>query len=499
MMVGKSLRVLVGASVVVALGLVAAPRRMEAQDPAPPDKKRDGRQLPVQVFVTAGKPAAPAEIEIPDDPPPHEGAMFSLPNRVDAPDIIQVEVLEALPGRPIGGERLVRPDGTISLGFYGDIHVVGLTTVEIKEKVINHLRSYLTDEALGLWAEMASEAELVAPNPAPPAPPAVPRAPNDLPPLPNDGDDLFRQKPPEAPPKPKKTTTVVQSEARTKLARLANRTKPQPLRQPAYKIRDAMFQEPKAPQLKAPERSPATPPGARVPQVEDFREPAFVAPPNAIRPVRVAPKDSDRVLVDIASYNSKVYFVLGDVNQPGRLPWTGRETVLDALQFAGGLDPSADAKNVRLVRPAHGKKPAKVYHIDLAAIQDRGDATANLQLFPGDRLVVGRSAVTESTIKLNADAARTNTLMNSALVYGCVLRTLDRLGETGGANTSSELSIKLNGQTLKINLGDDAPRVDPARRKAALKAFEEYWSKTARAGGQEEARLIEEMMKLLDK
>ena len=38
------------------------------------------------------------------------------------------------PARPISGERLVRPDGTISLGFYGDLYVSGLTLSEIKTK-----------------------------------------------------------------------------------------------------------------------------------------------------------------------------------------------------------------------------------------------------------------------------------------------------------------------------------------------------------------------------
>ncbi len=46
---------------------------------------------------------------IPDDPPPHEGALIDLPCIIEPPDLIIVEVLEALPGRPISGERLVRP------------------------------------------------------------------------------------------------------------------------------------------------------------------------------------------------------------------------------------------------------------------------------------------------------------------------------------------------------------------------------------------------------
>lgn len=71
---------------------------------------------------------------------------------VEPPDMLLVEVLVAAPGRPISGERLVRPDGKISLGFYGDVEVAGLTLPEVKEKVVNHLRKYLADDALGLVA-----------------------------------------------------------------------------------------------------------------------------------------------------------------------------------------------------------------------------------------------------------------------------------------------------------------------------------------------------------
>ena len=74
---------------------------------------------------------------------------------VEPPDLLLVEVLEALPGRPITGERLVRPDGKISLGFYGEVYVAGLTTTEIKEKIVLHLRKFLPDELLGLGLDRA--------------------------------------------------------------------------------------------------------------------------------------------------------------------------------------------------------------------------------------------------------------------------------------------------------------------------------------------------------
>ena len=67
--------------------------------------------------------------------------------------VLAVEVLEALPGRPITGERTVLPDGTISLGFYGDVQVAGLNRNQTKVKILEHLRKYLNDRVLGLAVE----------------------------------------------------------------------------------------------------------------------------------------------------------------------------------------------------------------------------------------------------------------------------------------------------------------------------------------------------------
>lgn len=65
-------------------------------------------------------------------------------------DTIRIEVLEALPGRPISGDRTIRPDGKITLDFYGELFVAGLTPIEIKEMVILRLRKFLNDDTLGL-------------------------------------------------------------------------------------------------------------------------------------------------------------------------------------------------------------------------------------------------------------------------------------------------------------------------------------------------------------
>ena len=111
---------------------------------------------------------------IPDNPPPHEGAMIDYPIVIEPPDLVLVEVLEALPGRPISGERLVRPDGTINLGFYGDVHVAGLTPIQAKVKIIKHLRKFLTDEFLGI-EEFTFDEDEKPPVPEPPKVPDRPR------------------------------------------------------------------------------------------------------------------------------------------------------------------------------------------------------------------------------------------------------------------------------------------------------------------------------------
>lgn len=45
--------------------------------------------------------------------------------------------------QPIAGEHLVRPDGTVALGIYGQVHVAGMTLEEVKTAVENHLLQHM--------------------------------------------------------------------------------------------------------------------------------------------------------------------------------------------------------------------------------------------------------------------------------------------------------------------------------------------------------------------
>jgi polysaccharide biosynthesis/export protein len=241
---------------------------------------------------------------------PREFHKVTMPDYVvEPPDLLLVEVLEALPGRPISGERLVRPDGKITLGFYGEVYVAGLTLPEVKEKIVLHLRKYISDTQLGLV------------------------------------------------------------------------------------------------------------------ELDDAQNPVIDKATG--KPKLIEPRDTNQVFVDITAYNSKNYYVEGDVLITGRLPITGNETVLDAIHFAGGLMPTAAPQNIRLVRPAPpGACCEQILPVNLAAITSGGDPTTNYQLMPGDRIVVYRDPIVRFTVFLDRLAAPFQTVLGTTLQYSFTARYL---------------------------------------------------------------------------
>jgi RNA polymerase sigma factor (sigma-70 family) len=198
----------------------------------------------------------------------------NLVHVVEPPDLLLVEVLEALPGRPISGERLVRPDGTISLGFYGDVEVAGLTIPEVKEKIVQHMRTYLSDEVLGLTETNSETGE---------------------------------------------------------------------------------------------------------PQTDSSGQPR-----------KVDPKMSDRVFVNVTAYNSRVYYIEGEVVSPDRLPFTGGERVLDVIHYVGGLLPWADQNKIQLIRSFPKGSPVQVLPINYREIAMGTDSSTNYEILPFDRIIVPR-------------------------------------------------------------------------------------------------------------
>ena len=107
--------------------------------------------------------------------------------------------------------------------------------------------------------------------------------------------------------------------------------------------------------------------------------------------------DAGVVVVRLVTRDSKVFYVLGEVNSPGAFPLRGRETVLDAITGnAGGLNTTASRRNVILSRPTGPGSCRIVLPVHYNAIVQLGDTTTNYQIRAGDRVFVPSSSMWEN-------------------------------------------------------------------------------------------------------
>lgn len=77
---------------------------------------------------------------------PHELAKTPMPPYVlDIPDIVLIESTQGLRDQPIGGQHIIRPDGTVNLGIYGSAYVAGMTIEEAKVSIAAVLSQRIKD------------------------------------------------------------------------------------------------------------------------------------------------------------------------------------------------------------------------------------------------------------------------------------------------------------------------------------------------------------------
>jgi protein involved in polysaccharide export with SLBB domain len=123
--------------------------------------------------------------------------------------------------------------------------------------------------------------------------------------------------------------------------------------------------------------------------------------------VQVHVKDAGFISVRLVARQSKVYYVIGEVNSPGAFQLQGRETVLDAILQAGGLAPNASRSNIILSRPTRPDCPRIVLPVCWTNIVQFGDTATNYQIAPGDRIYVPTRGTLE-TIPFLAKHAEKN-------------------------------------------------------------------------------------------
>jgi polysaccharide export outer membrane protein len=230
------------------------------------------------------------------------------PYRVDALDVLQINVPTARPNEPISGPYQVSPDGTISLGYsYGTVRVRGLTLDQVAELIRQQLmRQAIANPqvsvSLGAFRGLAQLR----------------------------GEHLVGQD----------GTINLGTYGCVNVVGLS-------LKQARFAIEQHLSQ--------------------------------FLQDPQ--------------VSVQVAAYNSKVYYVVSDGAGYGqsvfRIPIIGGETVLDGVSAIGGLPVVASRKKIWVARPAPAGKPCyQILPVDWDAIVQAGQTSTNYQLFPGDRIFI---------------------------------------------------------------------------------------------------------------
>jgi len=80
--------------------------------------------------------------------------------------------------------------------------------------------------------------------------------------------------------------------------------------------------------------------------------------------------------------------VIGEASKPQVLPYKQKMTVLDVMIAVGGLTDFADGNKTTLLRASDGNK---LYSVRLKDLVKRGDITANVEMKPGDVLIIPQS------------------------------------------------------------------------------------------------------------
>jgi polysaccharide export outer membrane protein len=79
--------------------------------------------------------------------------------------------------------------------------------------------------------------------------------------------------------------------------------------------------------------------------------------------------------------------VVGEAARPQALPYRQRMTLLDVMIAVGGLTDFADGNNASVLRTAE----ARQYRVRLKDLVRRGDVSANIEMKPGDVVIIPQS------------------------------------------------------------------------------------------------------------
>lgn len=104
--------------------------------------------------------------------------------------------------------------------------------------------------------------------------------------------------------------------------------------------------------------------------------------------------------VRVVAYESKVFYVLGQVYMPGPKIYTGRDTVLSAIADAR-VNPMAWVERIQVIRPSEDKNVrAKIFEVNFEDMRVHGDTSKNVLLQEGDIIYVPPTVLAALAMKV---------------------------------------------------------------------------------------------------
>ena len=155
--------------------------------------------------------------------------------------------------------------------------------------------------------------------------------------------------------------------------------------------------------------------------------------------------EDNQVSVSVVSFGTFNISVLGEVNNPGIYPLTGRVDVLKAISAASGLTDKAGLVNATIIR-----KNQETLPVDLEKLFLQNDLTQNYTLESGDSLYIPK-AFTITNISIAGE-------VNSPGLYSLegkvdILKAISACkGVTEKANLKDALITKLNNEIIPVDL-----------------------------------------------
>ena len=139
-----------------------------------------------------------------------------------------------------------------------------------------------------------------------------------------------------------------------------------------------------------------------------------------------------KVSVRVTGYNSKKYYVYGQAGGVGPKPYTGRDTLLDAV-ILSGMDYRSWTSRVKVIRPTHGDVPVRTVTVNIDKMVKTGDWSRNILLEPNDIVYIPPTPGAWIGNKVREILYPVNPLVD-AYVTPAYIKNLDRAYDEDGGH-----------------------------------------------------------------